>query len=204
MRKVTTLLLALFLAATSAIGASAQQVADLAQAPESAQQARQASVEGRLPAAAVAQAQFAPVKGAQQARQAARRAPAARAVSLDALEGKRVMTYSSLVTTLGDGGSSVTIKKLSADSIEIQNFWTKGINVHAAVDAATGKVTIPNQQLYVHTTYGPIDLACVNYAGKPDRTVQLGQPLHRHMVGCVGRERRQEGQLPGGRLQDPD
>lgn len=173
MRKVTTLLLALFLAATSAVGASAQQVADLAQAPESAQQARQASVEGRLPAAAVAQAQFALAKDAQQARQATRRAPAARAVSLDALEGKRVMTYSSLVTTLGDGGSSVTIKKLSADSIELQNFWTKGINVHAAVDAATGKVTIPNQQLYVHSTYGPIDLACINHAGKPDRTVQL-------------------------------
>lgn len=93
----------------------------------------------------------------------------AKAQSIDDLEGKYVMSYKSLVTTLGDGGSSVTIKKLSADSIEIQNFWTASVNVHAKVNADMS-IEIPNQKLYNHATYGPIDLAVVAITGKPDRT----------------------------------
>ncbi len=174
MRKVTTLLLAFCITATAAIGAKAQQVADLAKLPVNELKAPSVDNAAKATATAqgtVAQAKFTLVDGATKATAVtANRAKAkAKVQSIDDLEGKYVMSYKSLVTTLGDGGSSVTIKKLSADSIEIQNFWTASVNVHAKVNADMS-IEIPNQKLYDHTTYGPIDLAVVAITGKPDRT----------------------------------
>ena len=174
MRKVTTLLLAFCITATAAIGAKAQQVADLAKLPVNELKAPSVDNAAKTTGTAqgaVAQAKFTLVDGASKATAVtANRAKArAKAQSIDDLEGKYVMSYKSLVTTLGDGGSSVTIKKLSADSIEIQDFWTASVNVHAKVNADMS-IEIPNQKLYDHATYGPIDLAVVTTTGKPDRT----------------------------------
>ena len=178
MRKVTTLLLALLFAAQAGMGAMAQQVADLARVPANELQApgignatqAQATAQG-----AEAQAKFTLVDGAAKAKAVTAqrsKVKARKAQSIDDLAGKYVMSYTSLVTSLGDGGSSVTIKKVSADSIEIQNFWTSGVNVRAKVNADMS-IEIPNQKLYDHNTYGPIDLAVITTAGKPDRTTSI-------------------------------
>ncbi len=174
MRKVTTLLLALFITAMAGMGAKAQQVADLAKVPASELKAPSAGNAAKATGTmqgAVAQAKFTLVDGAAKATAVTAKRTKARAKvqSINDLEGKYVMSFKSLTTSLGDGGSSVTIKKLSADSIEIQNFWTATVNVRAKVNADMS-IEIPNQKLYDHTTYGPIDLAVITTAGKPDRT----------------------------------
>ena len=88
--------------------------------------------------------------------------------SVNDLAGQYVMTYKSLVSTLGDGGCSAYVTALGNDSITIHNFWTGGINVKAHVDLATGKLTIPAQYLYNHSTYGDMWLAFCGSDGRPN------------------------------------
>ncbi|MBR1881866.1 MAG: hypothetical protein IJ808_02450, partial [Muribaculaceae bacterium] len=104
---------------------------------------------------------------ARQRAKAARKAVA----SIDDLTGNYVMTYKSLTTQLGDGGSSVTITKVTDDTVLIANFWTLNVNVKAKVDLQTKTITIPNQVAVVNNTYGDCDICAVNPGdGKPDRT----------------------------------
>lgn len=57
------------------------------------------------------------------------------------------------------GGSEVNcamgLQKLSADTVEITNFYGLGENIKAGIDLASGKITIKPQVAYIHKSYGP-------------------------------------------------
>lgn len=92
-----------------------------------------------------------------------------RAVSPASVAGEGVMTYRSLTTTNGDDGVSCTVKTIAGtDSIAIENFWSTGVTAKGKIDTATGTLTIPAQELYVHTTYGSMWLALCGSDGKPN------------------------------------
>ncbi|MGM9829936.1 MAG: hypothetical protein ACI30C_07860 [Muribaculaceae bacterium] len=87
------------------------------------------------------------------------------------IAGNYIMSFSSLTTSVGDGGKSVDIAPVDGDAsaITITNFWDLGIVVNATVDIATGVISIPNQKIGTNATYGDFDLAVCTSAGKPDR-----------------------------------
>lgn len=98
--------------------------------------------------------------------------------SLDEITGSYYHVYKTLLSSSYDGGCAVNIKQhgTNPDSIIIENFW--GVNnppltAKAKVDFATGKITIPSQYFFTHTTYGTVDLCPVTTAGKPDRKQQI-------------------------------
>lgn len=73
-------------------------------------------------------------------------APMAKAITTAQLTGQYVMTYRSLLSTLGDDGSSASVQAIEGtDSIAIVNFWQEGITVKAKVDPAKGTFTIKPQ-----------------------------------------------------------
>lgn len=89
------------------------------------------------------------------------------------LAGTYVQTYQTLDVSGFDGGCGVSIAPVAGtDSIIITNFWTTNnppLTVKAKVDVAAKTVTIPNQFLYTHNTYGAMDVAVILPTGKPDR-----------------------------------
>ena len=77
------------------------------------------------------------------------------------LAGEYVMTFTTLVTVGSDGGNGVTVSQVEGtDSIEIANFWESGITVKAKVDLTAMTISIPNQMVGTHATYGDYDIAC--------------------------------------------
>lgn len=103
------------------------------------------------------------------------KAPARRVAvsSTQSLAGAYVSTYSSLTTSGQTNGTSTTVTALGTDSITLYNFGYAGFVVKAAVDLTTGTVTIPNQVVYNHSTYGDCDIATCTTAGKPDRATPI-------------------------------
>lgn len=99
--------------------------------------------------------------------------PAPKATTIADLAGQYVMTYKSLTSTVGNGGTSSYITALGADSIVIHNFWSATVDVHAQVDLATGALTIPAQYLYNHDTYGAMWIAVCGTDGKPNYTAKI-------------------------------
>lgn len=98
----------------------------------------------------------------------------AKAPGIDALAGQYVMTYKSLVSTLGNGGNGGSIERVAdKDSVILHNFWTGDIDVKAHYDATTGTLTIPAQKLYTHSTYGDMWLALCTSSGKPNYTTPM-------------------------------
>jgi len=93
--------------------------------------------------------------------------------SIDDLAGKYVMTFESLSSSLGDGGNTATITKLSSDSVQIQGFYADNVTVHAAVNISAKTITIPCQVSMTSTTYGACDLAVMTSAGAPDRSSSI-------------------------------
>ena len=93
--------------------------------------------------------------------------PGKKAATTSQMAGEYVMTYSSLVSTLGSGGLCVNIEALGTDSILIKNFWAESIDVRAGYNAATGAITIPAQFLYTHPTYGAMWLGMCSSSGTP-------------------------------------
>ena len=86
-------------------------------------------------------------------RHPARKATRKRAVaSVTDLAGKGVMTYGSLISTNGAGGSSTEISPVGNDSILISNFWLGGVNVKAGVNLTQKTISIPSQYAYTHNT----------------------------------------------------
>ena len=109
----------------------------------------------------------APAKAATTAkRKASRRAVG----SVTELAGPYVTTYGSLLAAGTTDGTSSRISALGTDSIVVRNFAAGGVTVHAAVNVATGAVTIPNQVVMKHVSYGDCDIAVCTSTGKPDRT----------------------------------
>ena len=104
------------------------------------------------------------------------RAAAARSVSVEQLAGTYVQSFKSLVSSLPNGGCQTTISPVGTDSISITHFYknmSPAIVVKAHVDAATGKITIPNQTVMNDASLGSLDLAYCTPTGAPDRTRQL-------------------------------
>ena len=98
----------------------------------------------------------------------------AKAITTAQLTGQYVMTYRSLLSTLGDDGSSASVQAIEGtDSIAIVNFWQEGITVKAKVDPAKGTFTIKPQWLYDHSTYGAMWLGFCESDGKPSYTKNL-------------------------------
>lgn len=99
---------------------------------------------------------------------------AGKAVSITDLSGEYVHTYKTLSSSFGDGGCAVTVTPVAGtDSIAITNFWSPGITVKAKVDLAAGTITIPNQRVMVHATYGPMDIAVITSQALPNRTAPI-------------------------------
>lgn len=103
---------------------------------------------------------------------------ARKVASVNELEGKYVLTGTSLLTS-GYNGVSVTVTADGADGIALADFWASGYNtvVKAKVDVATGVVTIPYQVMGQHETYGDIVFAKTDLAN--------GQPLAGEVVTGV-------------------
>lgn len=109
-----------------------------------------------------------------------RKTAARKAVTqLSELAGNYVMTFKSLTSDIADGGLAVSIAPVEGqDSVTITNFWSSGLVVKAHIDLATGKVSIPNQKLGTHSTYGDYDLAFCTSTGKPDRAKAIEGTLN--------------------------
>lgn len=92
-----------------------------------------------------------------------------KATTISELAGDYVMTSASCVG-YGTTGCAVTITPIAGkDSILIENFWSSGMTVKAAVNLTAGTISIPSQYLYTHATYGPMDLSAVTTNGVPLR-----------------------------------
>lgn len=91
------------------------------------------------------------------------------------MQGEYVMTYKTLTSSGFDGGKAVKIVPMEGqqDSIWINDFWSTGVKVKAKVNVATKTVSIPNQKLGTHETYGDYDLAVITSAGLPDRNSEI-------------------------------
>ena len=90
------------------------------------------------------------------------------------LAGGYVMTYETLISSGSDGGKSVTVKQITGtDSISITNFWSAGLVVKAYVDLSSMTISIPNQVLGTHSTYGEYDIALCTSTGSADRTTEI-------------------------------
>ncbi len=168
MRKVTTLLLLFGAMATSM--AWAQNV-DLAAVDmqKGGQELDPAAVQVSGDAQQATVVKNAVLKPGAITRHPARKATRKRAVaSVTDLAGKGVMTYGSLISTNGAGGSSTEISPVGNDSILISNFWLGGVNVKAGVNLTQKTISIPSQYAYTHNTYGEMDLATVTSAAEPD------------------------------------
>lgn len=93
------------------------------------------------------------------------------------LKGSYVQTYKPLTTSGFEGGCGVTITPVEGkDSVTITNFWTNNnppLVAKAKVDIAKKTISIPNQVLYTHSTYGKMDLALCGSDGKPNRKANI-------------------------------
>lgn len=89
--------------------------------------------------------------------------------------GTYVMTCKSLLAnSYGDGGTSTVITPVEGtDSIVINNFYTPGVRVKAAVDPVTGVISIPNQVVAQMEGNGNVDIAFCNTNGTPNRTKKI-------------------------------
>jgi hypothetical protein len=173
MRKVKTLLLLLVMAMLATVGATAGEVNLAAYPVKDGVRAEFGPKVSEKALQVVESSELIKVK-AQAASPAKAKAVAKKSVSsVDDLVGKYVMTFKSLTTSAGDGGSSVVVSKLSSDSIQIDNFWTTGTTLKAKVDLTAKTVTIANQVAFTSTSYGACDVAVITSAGKPDRTSNI-------------------------------
>ena len=94
--------------------------------------------------------------------------------SIDDLVGKYVMTYSSLSSSLGDGGGTVSITRGMGDSIVLNNFWGEGVALKAAVNLSQKTITIPGQYAITNSNYGACDFAPINTSsGSPERSSSI-------------------------------
>jgi len=93
--------------------------------------------------------------------------------SISDLLGKRVMSYSTLITSLGSGGGTVTITQGTGDTIVINDWFAANVVVKAAVDLTNKTITIPNQVIVNNANYGDVDIVTITSSGSIDRTTPL-------------------------------
>lgn len=98
--------------------------------------------------------------------------PAARSVaSASDLAGEYLLIYTSLQTSYYDYLDEPTISAIAGtDSVAIAGFWNDTITIKAHIDLSAMTITIPNQIVGTHSTYGDMDLAYCTSTGAPDRT----------------------------------
>ena len=102
-----------------------------------------------------------------------RNAPHKAISTVSDLTGTYVLTYEDFSENVGDGGNEVTITKGTGDTIVINNFYSTGIQVKAAVNLSSKTLTIPNQVVANVSTYGNVDFATIASTGKPDRSTPV-------------------------------
>ena len=81
--------------------------------------------------------------------------------SITDLEGDIIFTYSQVIDDDDhcDGGSKVTIAAIAGtDSINITDFYSSGVVVKAKVDLTNMTISIPNQIIGTHSSYGTYDI----------------------------------------------
>lgn len=96
-----------------------------------------------------------------------------RSLQANELLGNYVITYSSLISSVGGGGGEVTVMMGTNDTILIKDFWSAGIVVKAKVDFSKGTFVIPNQPVMESPTYGICDLCVCTANGAPDRNAYI-------------------------------
>ena len=112
------------------------------------------------------------------------KAPAMRAGAMPGTTslGQFIVTYASLVASVGNSGSIVDISfaEGSTTDIIISDFFTAGTKVHATLDA-TGNVSLPGQELGIITIGSnqyEMELYVAKQDGTPDKTASLTGSLN--------------------------